>query len=205
MKNKTNQEPSRNKWYIVTALCCLCVFPAYIFVIVFSITEFKKNLQKNTAILYSGLGAFVFSMTYIVIFLITGVLKDWDMTSLFTLPQMILAIYLICVYALHARYANRMSMCLSLIQNDHITSLDELSGILGVNADKVKKYIKRLIKTKHLDGAMIDETKNEIVFTKSIWARQRFVCRYCGAESIVNFGHTLVCDYCGQALPLTRQ
>ncbi len=205
MKKKFGlNEPDRSKWYIATGLMCVLVLPAFVFIVIFTFSAFKKSMEKNTAILYSGLAAFLFALTYFLIFTLTGNLREWEMTSVFILPQTALAVYLFAVYVLHARYANRLSRCLSLVQNDHITDLDELGYILGLHEKRLKRYVKRLIKMNRLDGAGIDEAAGEIVFTKSIWAKQRFVCPYCGAETTVDYGHTLVCEYCGQALPVKK-
>lgn len=197
---------SRNKWYIATAVSCF-VFPiGYIWLIVNTVIEFRKNISRNRAILYSGVGAAVFSLLYFLVFII---LSDEDNSFLFDLwlmwlPQAIAAIYLFAVYAIHWNRSKNLSQCLMLVKDEHITSIDELAMITGATAKSVVRRVSRLIKKKYLDGADIDETHREILFRKSIWARQRVACDYCGAELTVNFGHTLICEYCGQALSVKR-
>lgn len=191
----------------MTAAACLGFgVPAFAVMIASTVLEFKKNVDKrNDAILFSGLGALIFALTYSVMVVTSGDVREFAPILFFmAVPQSICAVYLFTVYAVHARLARRLSKCLSLIKNDHITSLVELGMILGLREKKIKKSVLRLIRAGRLPGASVDEANGEILFTESIWAKQRFICRNCGAELTVDFGHTLVCEYCGQALPISR-
>lgn len=202
-----SEESDSRKWYIATAITCL-IAPAFVSLIVLTVLDCKKRFEKNDAILFSSIGAFVYALSFAVIFAavmpsIPGPMPVEMVFVMIVMPA-IAALYLFIVYFLHARYARRLARCLSLVKNEHITSLDELGMILGTNTKQTKKYVLRLIKKGFLDGAIINETKRLILFSKSIWTKQKFECENCGAVLIYDYGHLLVCDYCGQALPVKR-
>ncbi|MBR4727831.1 MAG: hypothetical protein IK080_08085 [Clostridia bacterium] len=191
----------KSKWYYATAVGCFAFPVGYVWLIVNTVIEFKKHIRKNSAILYSGLGAAVFSLTYFILFVMTSEEDDYlTGLSFMWLPQAIMAVYLFIVYPIHARRSRKLSGCLTLIKDDHITSTEELADILGVRESGVHRLVSSLIRKGFLEGAEIDKAQHEIIFRKSVWAKQKAVCRYCGASLIVDYGHTLICDYCGQAL-----
>ena len=197
------EDPKKSKWYIAAVIACFAT-PASLVLLVFTIEEFKHNIkEKNHAILFSGIALSIFAATYGFLFLIYDS-PTWTLYSIMVVPQAIMGLYLLIAYGVHARFALRNARCLSLVRNDHITSLSEIGTILGLNEKQTKKCVQRLIASGDLSGAAIDETTGTILFAKSIWAKQKFVCKNCGAALIVDFGHTLVCEYCGQALPVTR-
>ena len=196
------RNPDQNKWYIATAVGCFFGL-AFVFLIKFTVQDFKKDIKRNNAILYSGIGALIFSLSYVFCLFATGFLVP-EFIYIFVVRQAVMAVYLFIVYAVHIRCTHRWSRCFSLVQNDHITSLDELGNILCLNEKQIEKCVTHLINAGYLEGAFIDKEKREIVFSKSIWANQRIICENCGAELIINYGHTLICEYCGQALPVKR-
>ncbi|MBQ6268005.1 MAG: hypothetical protein IJK64_09590 [Clostridia bacterium] len=201
MRKPVLKDYDTSKWYIATAVGCLACPVGYVWLIVNTVIEFRKHIRKNRAILYSGLGAAIFSLTYFIIFSMTSDEDDFLMgLSFMWLPQAIMAVYLFIVYAIHARRSRKLSACLMLIKDDHITSTEELADILGVRESGVNRLAASLIRKGFLEGAEIDKAQHEIIFRKSVWAKQKAVCRYCGASLIVDYGHTLICEYCGQAL-----
>ena len=69
----------------------------------------------------------------------------------------------------------------------------------------VLTILKQLIKMGELSGAEVNNTNDEITFKKSVWAKQKFICKSCGANLVVNFGHTLICEYCSGALEIQNK
>jgi Ca2+/Na+ antiporter len=197
------KDPEKSKWYIAAAVACFAS-PAAVALLVLTIIEFHRNIKKkNDAILYSSIALMIFAVGYFIMFAATDSL-DWTLLSGMVVPQAVMSVYLFIAYVAHARYARRNARCLSLIKNDHFTSLFELGSVLVLNEKQIRRCILRLIDAGELDGASIDEASRTIRFAKSVWARQRFVCKNCGAALTVDFGHTLVCEYCGQALPVNK-
>ena len=101
--------------------------------------------------------------------------------------------------ALNAR-DRRIDRCLYLIKTEHITALSLLADGSGLTEKQVVRALRTAIRLDELRDAQVDERLDEVIFEKSCWARQRAVCSSCGAELVVNFGQTLVCEYCGSAL-----
>ena len=91
-----------------------------------------------------------------------------------------------------------------LINKEHIVSLKKISDILDIKYSKIEKTVNSLIKSKKINNAKIDKAKGEIIFGKSIWYKQHVVCENCGAELVVDFGQTLICEYCSSALRVRR-
>ena len=110
----------------------------------------------------------------------------------------------ISMYAFLSRKKYLLAACENLINGEHITSLRTISDILGVEYLKVKKAVALQIKNGHFKWASIDDKKEEIIFERSIWAKQPVVCERCGAELVVDFGATLICEYCSSALKVKR-
>ena len=161
-----------------------------------------KNLLLGSAKMLVYTMTFIIALSVIACFIIFMEMQKNGVPAVAGLVALgtIMAVYLFIVYPIHARRSRKLSGCLTLIKDDHITSTEELADILGVRESGVHRLVSSLIRKGFLEGAEIDKAQHEIIFRKSVWAKQKAVCRYCGASLIVDYGHTLICDYCGQAL-----
>lgn len=113
-----------------------------------------------------------------------------------------------------ASVANRKAILyqklISIVVNDGITSIDEISQILNRPYEKVYRYLNRLINRKWLVNAYISEVKREIVFldcAKEKKAKERepeeytiAYCKSCGAQKAVAVGKIDTCNFCGSKL-----
>lgn len=124
--------------------------------------------------------------------------------SFMYIPAFFLGIYMLIVYFVFAKRANQYKAVLTLIKESHITSVLSISEITGLDKNKVITRINKLIDTGELEGAFVNTITYEIEFKKSIWAHQLCICNTCGASIYVNFGQTLICEYCCGALDAKR-
>lgn len=193
-----------NMWIIATVIGCIFPF-GIIFSVWCTVYEVRHSMKVNKTILHCAIGAMIFAvvMTGAILFSsFTGNLDTYGLVVIY-IPSWIQAIYLFCVYLPHFRRAKQMEQCLFLIQTEHITSISQIAEIIGVKNGKVISAIQRLSKLGILDGTQVAKEQDEILFTKSVWAKQKVVCKSCGANLVVNFGQTLVCEYCNGALEAT--
>jgi hypothetical protein len=206
MKNKEMKKRiNADRWYAATVIGCFAFPAGAVWLLINTVHEFRKNTQRNNRILYSGIASGIWALTYSVLFLLDLEAGDNLFFGLAFMwaPQAVMAVYLIAVYIIHTRYSLAQAKVLSLIKNDRITSINEISYILGTEQAKAKKRIRRLIKSGALEGASVEG--DEVAFKNSVWAKQRVSCRSCGAALVVDFGHTLVCEYCGGALSCVKK
>ncbi|MBR6922857.1 MAG: hypothetical protein IKH51_11740 [Clostridia bacterium] len=199
----------KKEWYIATAVGVF-VFPVgFIWNVINTVIDYKRNIKKNNAVLYSAIGATIFGlfMSGYVLFVSLG-MNDTEGTAMFLMymyaPTIVLAVYLYAVYFISAHRCKYLSRIYSLIELDHITSVPLMSEILGINRARTRRYIKKLGKMRYLKDVKIDEKTGDIILKECIWAKQRVICQNCGAEITVTFGQTLVCEYCGGALMVKR-
>ena len=115
-------------------------------------------------------------------------------------PGVLFGILMIIAFFILKKRKYLYDSCYMLVQKEHIVSLQTISSILGTNDKKTRKLMQSLIKNGKFGQATIDEQTQELLLEKSIWAKQHVVCDNCGAELVVDFGHTLTCAYCGSAL-----
>lgn len=188
-------------WYISTAISCFA--PVLFFLpVICTVYEIKYNTNQNKTILYSATAALIFSLFmggYILWGSFVGNLGTYALAFAY-IPALIISAYLFCAYIPLSKRAKLFSRCILLIQQEHITSISQISEIIGISETKTVSVLKQLIKMGELDGADVNNTNDEIIFKKSIWARQKFTCKSCGANLVVNLGHTLICEYCNGAL-----
>lgn len=209
-KNK-KYDFKRGKWYIATVIGCFMPEIGIVWNIVNAIIEFKKHKERNTAILFSATGSFIFSVFMTFLIGIVSGMSGQTGSGLFYimvllyLPALLMSLFLFAVYYFHLKRSKWLPRIFSIIKNDHITSISFINEIFGIGEKRIIKYINFLVKLGDLDGAYIDKNEKEVMFTISIWAHQLVSCQNCGAELVVNFGHTLICDYCGSALRVKRR
>ena len=191
-------------WCIATVIGCVIPF-GIIISIWLTVCEVRKSTRPNKVILFCAIGALAFAVTmsgYILWGSFAGNLKTYGLALMY-IPAGVQAVYLFCVYPPLFRRTKSLELCLFLVQNEHITSISQIAEIVGVKQDKTVSYLNLLIQLGKLDGAKVSLDQDEILFTKSVWAKQKVVCKSCGANLVVNFGQTLVCEYCNGALEAT--
>lgn len=200
------QEPNgrflSGKWYAATIIGCLIMPIGLLLCVINTVLDFRSCNRKNRAVLYSGIGVAIYSVVMTSIILSVSIEANAFSVALplwYAAPSL-LAVYLFVVYAVHTLRCKRLNLIFFLIQTEHITSIQRLAEISGMSVEKTVKSIVLLIKKGRLGDAEISKNKKEVVLKNSIWAKQKVVCRTCGAEIPVDFGQTLVCEYCGGAL-----
>ena len=197
---------SKNVWYIITAISCFIPL-GLIVAVIYTIFEVKYNPYQNKKILHSATASLIFSLFmsgYILFVSFTGNLGTYTLALMY-IPALVISIYLFCVYIVLSRRAKIFRQCILLIQQEHITDVSHISEIIGISDTKAVSALKKLIKMGELDGAELDSSNKEIIFKKSIWAKQKVLCRSCGANLIVNLGQTLTCEYCNGALEIQNK
>lgn len=208
-KQNINIIPGRRKWYIATVIGCFLVPVGLVWNIFNTVDDFRHRRDRNPAILYSAFGAMLFSMFmggYVAFFAwmdddgIQGIAP----LIIYYLLALVLAAYLFIVYGFHTRRSRYLTGIYSLIRSDHITSVPMIAEIMGIDRAKTIHHLQTLIRMGYLKNAHLDEKQEEILLHESLWARQLVVCQSCGAGITVNFGQTLVCEYCGGALKVKR-
>lgn len=162
--------------------------------------EFSRYARKNKTILYCGIATVIYSVTMTAYTTLMPTGADVTIPAVvFGLPS-IYGIAILCLYIFLTRRADAIARLYLLVQQEHITSIPQLCQITGFRREKTVRLLHQMIRLKMLDGAWIDESRQTVCFRKSIWTKQRFICDDCGAELIVDMGHTLVCEFCGSAL-----
>ena len=201
LKNYVSEYP----WYIAVAIGAFFP-PGLILPVICTFYEYKHNIHVSKSILYSAIASLIFSLFmsgYILMVSFTGNLGTYALASMY-IPAFVLSIYLFSVYTIFARRSKYFEQILLLITIEHITSIPQISEITGLDQKKTILYLKKIIKMGELAGAEVYDNSEEIIFKKSVWARQRVICRNCAASLVVNFGHTLTCEYCKSALEIER-
>lgn len=199
---KYNENSMTNLWYASTALSCFLFPLGLIGIIICTVIECTKNIGHNKAVLYSGIASAIFStfmiltVTYISY---TGSLGTYFLAIIYA-PGVVVSVYLLLFYAIIFRRSRIFRKCIILVREEHITSINTISEIVGKDEKRITSVLQRIIKMGELSGAEVDVKKSEVIFFKSIWAKQIVECYDCGAELTVDCGHTLVCEYCGSAL-----
>lgn len=196
MKKKLRIDP-----WIVTTLIAVYLLPVGLVLAAFlAWREVATNPKKNRTILYCGIGTVIFSVTMTAYTTLMPTEADTGIMAVIFAPPILYGIFALCLYGILARRANAIAQLYLLVQQEHITSIQQLCQITGFPEKRVIRLLGLMIRLAMLDGAWIDERTQTVRFRKSIWARQRFVCADCGAVLTVDLGHTLVCEYCGSAL-----
>lgn len=205
MKNKNEIDIVRSKWYLSAIIGTVIVPLGMLLAVINTVIDYKTRTERNEAVFYSALGLSIFAVYSSGLFLFVGALTGLGYSGILKLIIILAAgliegIYLFIVYYCQGKRLKTFTFCYNLIAQSHITSVDKLAEISGKSIPRTKRIIKNLIKRKWLDGAEIDDEHNEVVFKRSVWAKQKVVCNNCGAQIIVDYGQTLVCEYCGGAL-----
>ncbi len=193
----------RRQWIIATVIGCF-IFPVgFVWLLALTVWEARRSIEQNRTILHCGIGAIIWGLFMSIPFLLFGQTSGSPMPfAAYTayIGAFLLGVYLLILYGVLALRNRKLRRCLLLVQQEHITSLPMIAEIMGLSREKTVKLFMKLFSLGFLDGAYISDDGQELQFKKSVWAKQRVICRSCGAELVVNMGHTLTCEYCGGAL-----
>lgn len=204
-----NMKKPREGSSVVRTLLLLaaCIYPIP-FLFLAAWREAKDTSPRNPRLLYCGLGACTVSVVSLLSLSLSSLLRPEAGMPLplmmLWIPCLLAGICLLALYTVLTRRNRRFHKCRMLICSEHITAVARLSEILGLPADKTRALLRRMIEAGLLEGASLPEPGDELVFARSVWARQYVVCCGCGADQVVNFGQTLTCAYCGSALKARR-
>ena len=204
MNNLTKRQVK--KWIIASFLGFFIAIVGLPFAIINSIIDYKYLPYKNKAILHCGvtlIGVSTLFTTWTTIVSLNIGQNPFIISSLY-IGGILQGIYTCIFYLIHTRRANKLSYLLTIITEYHITNIGEISDLMCTNYANTLKLISTAIKMKALDGASISADKREILFEKSVWAHKLCICNTCGAAIKVNFGQTLVCEYCGGKLDVKQ-
>ena len=196
-------------WYAVS-LFGFFVFPVgFILLIVSTVHELRTQREKNEKILSAGVLLLFAALSMLCFLSVAAVTGDFgSMKYSYELivygPAALLGLLEILVYAVTAVRIGRLNTCRMLICRERITSVETLCEISGFSRRRLRRLIRALVRRGELVGASLGKTDADVVFTKSVWAKQRVQCLNCGAALTVDFGRTLTCEYCGGALEVKR-
>lgn len=193
------------KWYIAGSIGFFIPLVGIILVIINTVIDNKYCTKNNKAILYTAIcDTFLSLFMGGYILLVSIEISSSAFLAFLYIPAFFLGIYMFVVYFIFKKRANSINTILTLVKESHITSVLSISDIAGLDKNKTIKLINMLISTGDLDGASINKMTLEIEFEKCVWAHQLCICNTCGASIYVNFGQTLVCEYCSGALDIKR-
>ena len=193
----------RRQWIIATVIGCFLFPVGFLWLLVLTVLEAKRSIQPNRTILHCGIGAIIWALFMSIPMLTFGQTDGSPMplgAYIVYIGAALLGVYLLCVYGILSARDRKFRRCLLLVQQEHITSRALIGEIMGLSRRRTDGLLQRLIRRKLLDGASLRDGEDAIQFTKSVWAKQRVICRSCGADLVVDLGRTLICDYCGGAL-----
>lgn len=186
-------------WILATFFGCF-LFPVGAIWLLILTPKVTKSIEDKRTVLHCGIAAITFALVF-TYFILTFSNGDFPFIILSTyIGAFLLGVYLLILYGVLALRNRKLRRCLLLVQQEHITSLPMIAEIMGLSREKTVKLFMKLFSLGFLDGAYISDDGQELQFKKSVWAKQRVICRSCGAELVVNMGHTLTCEYCGGAL-----
>ncbi|MBE6719437.1 MAG: hypothetical protein E7571_02125 [Ruminococcaceae bacterium] len=195
-------------WTAAAVLCAVFSPLGILIAALLFIYQYRHYEGLDNKILFCGIADIVFcsslGMMIAIFSLSSGDMKVALIMAMYYAQGIPCGIMIIAFHFIIRRRKNLCESCLMLINKEHIVSIEKISSVLGVDYKKTEKIVGSLIKTKRLENATIDKKAKELVFEKSIWAKQHVVCENCGAELVVDFGQTLVCEFCGSCLKVRR-
>ena len=186
-------------WILATFAGCF-LFPVGAIWLLVLTPKVTRSIQDKRTVLHAGLGAVTFALVFL--FFIWSLTRGAfpHMILITYIGALILGVYELILYGVLALRNRKLRRCLMLVQQEHITSLPLMAEILGLRREKVAALFTKLFSLGFLEGAFLSDDGQELQFKKSVWAKQRVICRSCGAELVVDMGRTLTCAYCGGAL-----
>ncbi len=197
------EKKSFMSWPLAAILCCVGLFPVgAVIAVILGKKEWETATKKERSVLWCGIGSVIFSaamLGYFIPFILAGL----DSGGLFLITcaiGLLCGIGMIVFYVKLSDRAGKTALTLSVICDEHITRIYDISNICGMNDAESEKAIERLLASGELPEATIDRSHGTVEFIRSPWVKQLMICRDCGAEVLVLRGETLVCEYCGSAL-----
>lgn len=204
---KLSDKQKNDLWTIMMVLSCLMLF-TYPIMFVLVYFEMKDYRSESRRLLYSGLGAITLALFMMLAGLFGALLGGMtDVMKIFAVYygiDLVIGAFMIGLYLIRTNRRRRITKCIRLVEREHFTEIPQISEILGIPEEKTRKALQQGIRQGLLEGADVPENGKEIVFQKSVWAKQHVVCENCGAEDVVNLGQTLTCSFCGGALKARR-
>ena len=209
MNNIINKDRTRKKadplyalWITASVFCIFLPPIGLFFTIILYIFEYLHPLKAERYILFCSIFIFLVSSGMCFFLLFAFLLLDsklWLMI-IFYAASAVIGILMMIIYRGLNNKKNIFDLCIRLVKDEHIVSLEKISKITSKDIGSLKKIYSSIIKNGYLNDCSIDEKGNELVFGHSIWAKQHVVCENCAAELVVDFGTTLICEFCGSAL-----
>lgn len=205
-KQKQKVNFSAAKWY-ATFYLGLFIFPiGMLLSVIFSVVEAATKIRSEKAMIRSGLIlslAAAFMVIGVAVISTMGEAALEELLLSFSLPFIQAAYIFVFYFALKKRNDN-IAMLLQLINIEHITSVETIAGFMNEKVAKTEKRVEFLIRKNILPGAHLDKETKTVTFEESDWAGKKAICRTCGAAITVDFGRTLVCEYCGGILSVEK-
>lgn len=189
----------------------LAFFPIGIFLMWKRYTTYEKNsLQSGKAVTIIGC-ILLFGALVLFISSISDGLKEGKFGILFYLLS---GISLILVGIKRKENVKKFKKYISIINNDEIMDIDNISAIIPASYENTKEYLQNMIDNGFFQDAYIDEIKRQIVFPKMKEAkpdnqfnntekniRMKVVtCNGCGAQNSIATGTVGECEFCGSKI-----
>lgn len=192
----------RQVLWLLAAVLAFFVMPlGLIMTVLLMRAEEKKHPAGNYVMRGIGFGLMVFAMTETVIavcFVGAGIEVLYVAAVFFASALIGLWMYL---RGRQLQKTDRLHEVLhQVIHVSHITSTQELAQTMGMKRVHIDREVSRMIRWGVLKDAQLDIASAKILLPKEEWADVRVVCKECGAELVINIGHTLVCPFCKTAL-----
>lgn len=102
--------------------------------------------------------------------------------------------------------ANAYRRFISIIVNDGVSSIDEISRLTRIPYEKVRQYLERMISRNFLPNARISEVNRTVVVPRPGVEHDPELeydivsCKNCGANKEVAVGRIEACNFCGSKL-----
>jgi len=203
--------------WVVILVCLIAFWPVGLLLLWL---KMRSDL-KATLVASATLKVVAWALLGLMSFLILLMLITDDKYVYDAIPGFIILLSGCAGLLIAACIANRKAILykklISIVVNDGITSIDEISQILNLSYEKVYRYLNRLINRSLLKNAYISEAHRAVVFPDSNRKEQENVrarvrehepepeytivyCKSCGAQKAVVVGKIDTCNFCGSKL-----
>lgn len=190
-------------WFFIGLVSFFPLLGLIPLVIIIALAKINKN-SLRPAVLGVAITHICFVIISLVVFLASGFNMFNPSEIKIFLPYLcsvLIASIIIVIYEKERKTLKYINKIYSLISVDHITDINRIGEVLGINKSKTTNYINQMISDGKFNGK-INENGNELILFNSVWASQVCICNNCGASITVNFGDTLTCPYCSSALSI---
>lgn len=189
----------------------IAFFPIGIFLMWKRYTTYEKNsLQSGKAVTIIGC-----ILLFGALVMFTTIASDGFKEGKFALLFYLLSgISLVLVGKKRKENTKKFKKYISIIINDEIMDIDNISAIIPASYENTKDYLQNMIDNGFFQDAYIDEIKRQIVFPKMKEAksdnqfnntekniRMKVVtCNGCGAQNSISAGTVGECEFCGSKI-----